>query len=285
MKTYIRYFLKRIVPDKMWLKIIYRREMGYSLNISNPQAFNEKIQWLKLYDRKPEYTKMVDKYAVKEYVASKIGGQYLIPTLGVWDSFDDIDFDKLPNRFVLKCTHDSGGVFICGDKSTFDKQSAKKKMTQSLKTNYFWGTREWPYKNVKPRIIAEKYMEDSNNQGLIDYKLMCFNGEPKCTFVCENRFSTEFTITAYDTDWNIIPFEREHPRRKQPGDRPLGYAEMLELARKLSEKIPFVRVDFYEIDGHVYFSELTFYPGAGFTPFNPPEWDKKLSDWLVLPDR
>uniref|UniRef100_UPI0040562FD9 ATP-grasp fold amidoligase family protein n=1 Tax=Acetatifactor sp. TaxID=1872090 RepID=UPI0040562FD9 len=259
--------------------------MGYPLNLSNPRTFNEKLQWLKLYDRNLEYIKKVDKYAVKNYVIEKIGEQYLIPTLGVWDTFEQISFDELPNQFVLKCTHDSGGIVICRDKSDFDIEAAKYRLSKSLKINYFWGNREWPYKNVKPRIIAEKYMEDSTGNDLIDYKVMCFNGEPKCTFVCENRSSKEkFTITVYDTDWNIMPFEREHPRRKQPGKRPSTYEEMMRLSKKLSENIPFVRVDFYEIQGKLYFGEMTFYPGAGFTPFKPYEWDIKLGEWLILPD-
>lgn len=210
----------------------------------------------------------------------------MIPTLGVWDSFDNIDFTNLPNQFVLKCTHDSGGIVICRDKSTFDTQSVKKKMTQCLKTNYFWGTREWPYKNVKPRIIAEKYIEDNKQGELKDYKLMCFNGKVECSFVCEDRYKdTGLKVTFYDADWNVMPFERHYPRNSVLCERPKKYDLMVELAEKLSENIPFVRVDFYEVQGKVYFGEMTFYPGAGFEEFNPPEWDKKLGDWLVLPDR
>ncbi len=282
----MKYHIKKIIPDKLWLKLMYRRIMGSSLNISYPQTFNEKLQWLKLYDRNSEYTLMVDKYAVKDYVAEKIGEHYLIPTLGVWESFDEINFDNLPNQFVLKCTHDSGGIFICKDKCSFDMRLAEQKLSRNLKINYFWGTREWPYKNVEPRIIAEKYMENLSGEDLVDYKLMCFNGEPKCIFVCENRSSKEnFTITVYDTDWNIMPFGRKYPKREQPGEKPSTYKEMVELAKKLSENIPFVRVDFYEVQGKIYFGEMTFYPGAGFEKFNPSEWDKKLGDWLVLPNK
>lgn len=268
--------------------LIYKFEclMRYELNLENPITFNEKLQWLKLYDRNPEYTTMVDKFAVKEYVASKIGEQYLIPTLGVWDSFDNIDFTNLPNQFVLKCTHDSGGIVICRDKSTFDRQSAKKKLSDSLKTNFFWCSREWPYKNVKPRIIAEKYIKDNKQGELKDYKLMCFNGKVECSFVCEDRYKdTGLKVTFYDADWNVMPFERHYPRNSVLCERPKKYDLMVELAEKLSENIPFVRVDFYEVQGKVYFGEMTFYPGAGFEEFNPPEWDKKLGDWLVLPDR
>lgn len=272
--------------DKKYLIYKFECLMRYELNLENPITFNEKLQWLKLYDRNPEYTTMVDKFAVKEYVASKIGEQYLIPTLGVWDSFDNIDFTNLPNQFVLKCTHDSGGIVICRDKSTFDRQSAKKKLSDSLKTNFFWCSREWPYKNVKPQIIAEKYIKDNKQSELKDYKLMCFNGKVECSFVCEDRYKdTGLKVTFYDADWNVMPFERHYPRNSVLCERPKKYDLMVELAEKLSENIPFVRVDFYEVQGKVYFGEMTFYPGAGFEEFNPPEWDKKLGDWLVLPDR
>ena len=272
------------MSDETYLKIAYRSLMGKKLDLKNPKTFNEKLQWLKLYDRKPIYTTMVDKYEAKKYVASIIGEQYIIPTLGVWDKFEDIDFDKLPNQFVLKCTHDSGGLVICRDKSKFDIQAAREKINKSLKRNYFWQGREWPYKNVKPRIIAEKYMEDSQTKDLKDYKFMCFNGKVNCSFVCTERHTnTGLKVTFYDRNWKIMPFERHYPRSKTPISKPLNYDKMMELAEILSKDISFIRVDFYSVQEKIYFGELTFYPGSGFEEFSPFIWDKKIGDWIKLP--
>lgn len=282
----IRILLKYI-PDKLFLKIKFKIKVGYKLNLKRPTTFNEKLQWLKLYDRRPEYTTMVDKYAVKKYVADKIGEQYVIPTLGVWDSFDEIDFDKLPNQFVLKCTHDSGGLAICKDKSTFDHEAAKKKINDSLNRNYYYSGREWPYKDVNPRIIAEKYMEDTQIKisSLNDYKLMCFNGKVRCTFVCSDR-KENLRITIFDNEWKRMPFGRyNHPASEEDISKPKNFDGMIELAEILSNDIPFVRVDFYEINGRIYFGELTFYPGAGFEEFSPGKWDRILGDWIELPTK
>ena len=269
--------------DESFLKKAFRCYMGKELNLDNPQTFNEKLQWLKLYDRKPGYTTMVDKYAVKKYVADIIGEEYIIPTLGVWNHFDEIDFDKLPNHFVLKCTHDSGGIVICKDKNKLDLKSAKKKIEKCLKRNYYWSSREWPYKDVKPRIIAEPYMEDSNAHELIDYKFMCFNGKVKCSFTCSERFSKDgLKVTFFDKDWNVMPFERHYPVSKNSPKKPINYDKMIQFSEQLSKGIPFVRVDFYEINGQLYFGELTFYPGGGFEEFTPEEWDYKLGDFLKL---
>ena len=269
--------------DESFLKKAFRCYMGKELNLDNPQTFNEKLQWLKLYDRKPEYTTMVDKYAVKKYVADIIGEEYIIPTLGVWNHFDEIDFDKLPNHFVLKCTHDSGGIVICKDKNKLDLKSAKKKIEKCLKRNYYWSSREWPYKDVKPRIIAEPYMEDSKAHELIDYKFMCFNGKVKCSFTCSERFSKDgLKVTFFDKDWNVMPFERHYPVSKDSPKKPINYDKMIQFSEQLSKGIPFVRVDFYEINGQLYFGELTFYPGGGFEEFTPEEWDYKLGDFLKL---
>lgn len=195
----------RILADKTYLKIYFKCKMGYKLNLKNPQTFNEKLQWLKLYDRNPEYTKMVDKYEVREYIKEKIGEEYLIPLIGVYDKFDDIDFDELPNQFVIKCNHDSGGLVICKDKGKLNIEETRKKINKSLKRNYYYSGREWPYKNVKPRIIIEKYMEDSNKSDLIDYKLFCFNGIPKIVLVCSERFSSSnMCKTWFDMNWKLI---------------------------------------------------------------------------------
>lgn len=273
--------------DEKYLKYKFKMVLGQELNLKNLQTFNEKLQWLKLYDRKPIYTTMVDKYAAKKYIANIIGEEYIIPTLGVWDKFEDIDFDKLPNQFVLKCTHDSGGLVICRDKTKFDYQFAKKKINKSLKRNYFWQGREWPYKDVKPRIIAEKYMQDRQISKLIDYKFYCFNGEPKFLYVSEGLENHLIAHSSFVTlDWQFAPFYRKDFR---PFDnlplRPKHFDEMLQIARKLSEGHAFLRVDLYEIEQRVYFSELTFHPSGGWVLFQPLEWNKKIGDWLLLPDK
>lgn len=271
--------------DKKYLQKNFECIMGKELDLDNPQTFNEKLQWLKLYDRKPEYTTMVDKYAVKKYVADIIGEEYIIPTLGVWNHFDEIDFDKLPNQFVLKCTHDSGGIVICKDKNKLDLKSAKKKIEKCLKRNYYWSSREWPYKNVKRRIIAEKYMTTSEMDDLPDYKIHCFNGEPKFILYCSERFSKTGTKEDFlDTNWSNLPFKRPGLKCSDKIlEKPSRLNEMLELAKILSTNIPFLRCDFYEIKGKVYFGELTFFPASGLEAFEPEEWDYKLGDWLKLP--
>lgn len=277
--------LTRWMPDKLFLQKEFALHMGKKLDLDNPQTFNEKLQWLKLYNRKPEYTTMVDKYAAKQYVADRIGEEYIIPTLGVWNHFDDIDFDALPNQFVLKCTHDSGGLVICKDKSIFDKAAAKRKIEHCLKRKYYYIHREWPYKNVPPRIIAEKYMSDGVSDELNDYKLMCFDGKVKATFVCDSRFSKEgLHITFYDTDWTRMPFEREgHPSSSVRIEKPATFDEMIKVAEKLADKIPFLRVDFYEVKGKPYFGEMTFFPAGGNEKFSPEQWDKTLGEWITLP--
>lgn len=271
------------LPDKVYLKTIYKILVGKKLNLQKPKTFNEKLQWLKLYDRNPEYIKMVDKYEAKNYVAKIIGEKYIIPTIGIWDKFDDINFDKMPNQFVLKCTHDSGGLVICRDKSEFNINEAKKKINKSLKRNYFYSGREWPYKQIKPRIIAEEYVEEEVNKELVDYKLMSFNGKVKTIFTCTNRYSKDgMHITFFNRNWDKLPFERKYPSDKVNIDKPVTFDEMIELAEKLSNKIPFLRVDFYEVNGKIYFGELTFYPGSGFEKFEPEEWDYNLGKWIKL---
>ena len=228
---------------------------------------------------------MVDKYEVKTLVAQKIGLQYVIPTLGVWNHFDDIEFDTLPNQFVLKCTHDSGSVILVDDKNQLDIRKAKRIMEKFLGRNLYYYAREWPYKNVPPRIIAEPYLKNDSGEELMDYKIMCFDGKVKCSFVCSERFNGDgLKVTFYDTDWKVMPFERHYPRSEHPIEKPLNYEEMVALAEKLAKDIPFVRVDFYEVNGRTYFGELTFYPGAGFEEFTPSEWDRTLGDWIHLPD-
>lgn len=287
-------FIKNLgfmIPDKLYLSLRYRCIMGSWINWKNPQTFTEKLQWLKLYNRKPEYTKMVDKYAVKEYVAKKIGEEYIIPTLGVWDKPEDIDWAFLPNKFVLKTTHGGGGggVVICKDKATFDKTTAIAKLKESMASDIYSGLREWPYKDVPKRIIAEKFMAPEKSPDsvlksseLLDFKFFCFNGEPKFLYVSD---TPSHSLTFLNTDWTLTDFGRDdyHPLNKIP-EKPENLEEMLTIASKLSAGIPHVRVDLYNIDKHIFFGELTLFTGSGFIPFNPKEFDGKLGDLLTLPN-
>lgn len=272
------------LSDEVYLSLKFKRRIGHTLNLVNPKSFNEKMQWLKLHDKNPQYTMLVDKALVKGYIAEIIGKEYLIPTLGTWESFDAIDFDKLPDQFVLKCNHNSGGLIICKDKAKLDLKKAKVKIETCLKKNYFYVGREWPYKNVIPKIIAEPYMVDDSGTELKDYKLMCFDGKVKCAFTCSNRGGRGgLFVNFYDKEWNPMPFERHYPRNPIEIPKPECYGEMVELAEKLSAGIPFVRVDFYQICGKPYFGEMTFYPGSGMEEFNPEEWDYTLGEWITLP--
>ena len=277
---------KRIITitDKLFLKLKYKVIMRKKIDFSNPQTFNEKLQWLKLYDRNPEYTKMVDKYEAKKYVSDIIGEEYIIPTLGIYDKFDDIDFEKLPNQFVIKCTHDSGGLVIVRDKKNIDIKMIKKIITKSLKRNFYYSYREWPYKHVKPRIIVEKYMHDCNQKDLIDYKFFCFNGYPKFLYVSQGLENHETARMDFlDLNFNKMPFKRnDYDNFKIIPEKPLNFEKMKDFAKKLSKKTTFVRVDFYEVNSKLYFSELTFFPNAGFMRVEPVEWDKKIGKMLDL---
>ncbi len=284
-KSLLFHLAPLIKDDEFYLKMKWKMYMDYPLNLNNPQTFNEKLQWQKLYDRKPEYTKMVDKYEVKEYVASVIGDKHIIPTLGVYDSVEDIDFDTLPNQFVLKCTHDSGGIVICKDKTKLDKDAAKKKLERGLRMNFYYQNREWPYKDVKPRIIAEQYMVDESGYELKDYKWFCFNGEPKALFIATDRGDAkeETKFDFYDIDFNHLPFTNGHPNAIKTIEKPAGFDKMKELASKLSKGLMQVRIDFYDINGKVYFGEITFFHWSGMKPFVPREWDYKFGSYIKLP--
>ena len=279
-----------VLPDYLHLKLMYKIRTGKRLNISNPKTFNEKLQWLKLYDRNPLYSQLVDKYEVRKYVSKEIGDKYLIPLIGVYDNFSDINFEKMPNDFVIKCTHDSGGVIICRDKSTFNVHEAKDKINKSLKNNYFYSGREWPYKSLKPRIICEKLLsQDNKNSDLIDYKFYCFNGSPKYCQVIKDRGKDE-TIDFYDNQWRRMKFTGLHnpgkpyPHAVTDQEEPDRYKDMIEVAKKLSKGLPFLRVDLYCINGSIYFGELTFFPFSGYGVFDPPEWNYKMGDLLNLPN-
>ena len=253
-------------------------------NLIYPKTYNEKLQWLKLNDIHPEYSQMVDKYEAKEFVRGIIGDEHIIPTLGIWNTLDEIDFTKLPNQFVLKTTHDSGGVVVIKDKSSMDMKAVRKKIEKSLNNNFFYQHREYPYKNIKPRIIAEKFMVDESGTELKDYKFFCFDGEPKMLFVATDRpFDTRFDF--FDTDFHHLPFKQGHPLASKEIKKPKGFDEMLEMAKKLSKGIPHVRVDLYDINGNIFFGELTFFHFSGNVPFEPEEWDYIIGEWLKLPNK
>lgn len=278
-------WFSRCIPDKPYLKILFKGYMNSNLNLDNPKTYNEKLQWLKLYDRNPLYTKLVDKYEVKSIVASIIGSKYIIPTIGVWEKFDEIIFDDLPNQFVIKCTHDSGGVVICKDKSSFDKNNAKRIIEKSLKKNFYYEGREWPYKDVKPRILIEEYKEDNSCGELKDYKFFCFDGQVKALFIATDRQNRneETKFDFFDDNYKHLQLTNGHPMAKTIPAKPVCFEEMKLLAEKLSKGIPQVRVDFYEVDNSVYFGELTFSHWSGLTPFVPDKWDYTFGDWISLP--
>ena len=269
--------------DVKYLRRKYKALMGKELNIKKPITFNEKLQWLKLYDHNPKYTTMVDKYRVKKYIENKIGAEYVIPTLGVWDNFDDIDVDNLPNQFVLKCTHDSGGLVICKNKKNLDVASARKKINKSLKTNFFLRGREWPYKDVPRKIIAERFMDDGTGEELRDYKVLCFDGEPKLIEIHEGRFSGHHTQDFYDVNCNLTKYEQpDDPLSGHKMEKPVLWDKMMDLSRELAEGIPHIRVDWYIIDERLYFGELTFFDGSGFSAFIGDQ-DKEIGSWITLP--
>lgn len=274
------------LPDKLYIQLYYMARFKRICNFKNPKTFNEKLQWLKLNDHNPKYSLMVDKFEAKKIVCKAIGEEYIIPTYGIWDKFEDIDFDKLPNQFVLKCTHDSGGLVICKDKTKFDISAAKKIINECLKINYYYVGRERPYKNVRPRIIAEKYMEDSESTELRDYKFFCFDGKVEFLYLSEGLSDHETARISFITkDWKIAPFKRgDYNGFEKLPTKPEKLDKMIELAEKLSKNIPHLRVDFYYINNSIYFGELTFFTCSGFIPFSPPEWDLKLGDLIKLPE-
>lgn len=275
------------MSDKFFLKILYRLNFRKKLNLKNPHTFSEKLQWLKLYNRRPEYTVMVDKIKAKDYVASIIGDGYIIPTLGVWGNPDDIDFAKLPERFVLKCNHNSGtGMYICKDKSKMDVEKVKAELQKGLQEDYYIKNREWPYKDVERRIFAEAYMEDEFGE-LRDYKFFCFDGEVKALFIATDRSKGEHAVRFdfFDENYNHLPFTNGHPNASVLPKKPIMFEEMKNLASKLSKGFPHVRIDFYEVGTQIYFGEMTFFHWSGMKPFVPEEWDYKFGSWIKLPSK
>lgn len=286
-KNILEWVRKRIlifIPDKLYLKLLFRIKMNKKLNLKDPKTFNEKLQWLKLYNKNPKYTMMADKYKVRDYVKNIIGEEYLIPLLGVYDSFDDIDFSKLPNQFVIKCNHDSGSVVICKDKNNFDIKKAEKKISKALKTNYFYKGREWQYKNIERKIIIEKYIGELADSEVLDYKLFVFNEKFAYSFVCSDRFS-DLKFTFFDKNNKLIKVKQGGSNYDPKIKLPKTYDNMIELAEKLSKDTIVLRVDFYEVNGKIYFGELTFFDASGFDSFEPDYYDKIFGDMIKLPDK
>ena len=305
------YFKK--MSDIRYLKIAYKSSYNRVLDLKNPITYNEKLQWLKLYNRRPEYTKMVDKYEAKKYIADRVGKEYVIPTLGVWDRYEDIDFSLLPDKFVLKCTHDSGGLVVCRNKKTLDVTKVRDRIINSLNRNYYYAGREWPYKNIPPRIIAEKYMSDEDivvtesksdlskitvqalqkEHGLLDYKFMCFDGVVKAIFLdigvidqVGGGHSETYYRNIYDSEWNKLPFKETRDHYPLEIEKPACLDEMIRLAEKLSAGCPHLRVDMYYVQEKILIGELTFYHGSGLSNnFIPKEWDHTLGDWIKLPSQ
>ena len=321
-RVLLSYALKRglfnWMDDEEYLKFIWMIRMGYPLDLDNPRTFNEKIQWLKLHDHNPIYTTMADKYAAKKFIADRVGEEYVVPNYGVWEYFDEIDFDKLPDKFVLKTTHDNDSVVVVRDKNNFDKAAAKRFLHRHLRTNHYWWWREWVYKNIPPRIIAEELLEEGNNDTINDYKFFCFDGEPKFSYVChhvkhgqdpvmtQNDGTPEFmlskkvrplyrlkyyighleTYTFYDNNYDKLACSKaDWPATVETDKPPVNFEKMKEIAAELSKGIPHVRVDFYEVNGKLYVGELTFYTSAGYEDFAPDEYNYKFGDMIKLPEK
>lgn len=277
--TVVYRFLSKVIPDKTYISLRYWCIFGKKLNWKNPHNFNEKLNWEKIFDRNPLYTVMADKYAVKQFVSDRIGSEYVVENYLVADKWEEIDFKKLPEQFVIKGTHDSGGAFVCTDKSSFDFDAVKNKIEANMAYNWFWYYREWPYKNIKPRIIVDKMLDDHTGNELRDYKFWCFNGTPTymyCTIKGANVYEN-----FYDMDFRPVMIDHGFPRHQPEFDRPANFELMKILAEKLSVGIPFVRVDFFDIEGHIYFGEFTFYDWGGMRPFGG-EWDQYLGELIHL---
>lgn len=276
------YALSPLIGDKIYLKMLFPLKTGYKLDLDNPKTYNEKLQWLKLNYRKPELNNMVDKYEAKIFAASIIGEEYIVKNYGVWDGFDDIDFDILPNQFVLKTTHDQGGVVICRDKSKFDYATAKKKLTKHLKFKHYYLTREWPYKDVPPRIIAEELLVDNNKGDIWDYKFYCFDGVPKVMLIATDRSKGDVRFDYFDMDFNQIELQQGGEKSCRVFEKPVNFDLMIELASNLSKNLPHVRVDFYDINGKILFGEMTFFDSGGMAEFEPEKWDYTFGSWIDL---
>lgn len=275
------------VPDKVYLKILFRLRTGQKLNLNSPTTFNQKLQWLKLYNRREEYTSLADKFLVRDFIKAQIGDEYLIPLLGVYDRFEDIDFSSLPNRFVIKCNHDSGGVVVVRDKTKLDLEQTRQFINKCMNRNFYYASREPQYKNIKRKIIVEEYLENPSGD-LIDYKFVTINGKVEWIFVCTDRFkggqrNSSVKFTNFDAKWNKLPFAYIYPVDPNPIPPPHNLEKMVLLAEKLGKGIPQIRVDFYEVDDKIYFGELTFFTEGGMGKFTPEDWDAKLGEKIILP--
>ena len=276
------------MPDEEYLKRKFRAIMGYELDIDNPLTLNEKLQWIKLNDRNPKYTIMADKYEAREYVANQTNKVHFVPLLGVWDDVDEINFNEMPDKYVLKLNHNSGlGMCICRDKQSLNYNDVKKELSRGLNQDYYLGCREWPYKNIKRKIICEKYIESENNSGITDYKFFCFNGEPKFINVSTGLEDHKKAAMCFlDLEWNLLEIKRtDFQEYEEIPSKPKCLKEMISVAKELSYNIPFIRVDLYEIDNEIYFSELTFFPAGGFIPFEDNKYDQELGKLLKLPKK
>ncbi len=271
------------MEDRKYLELRYKMIAGKNLNLDDPRSFDDKLQWLKLYDHNPFYSSIVDKYEAKKYISERVGEEYVPKILGLWNDYSDIDFSSLPSSFVLKCTHDSGGVVICKDKNNFDYSRAKRIIDGSMKKDFYLQKREWPYKNVKHRIIAEEFLSDDSgeDEGLIDYKFLCFNGEPKVMYIA-NDIKDDSHEDFFDMDFNHLPLQMGYPMASVCPKKPKSFEKMKEMAKILSKDFLHIRVDFFEIDGKPYVGELTFYQNEGITLTTPPEWDERLASWIDL---
>ena len=281
LKSFFKSFT-RILPDKAYVRLDYIRNLHRFPNLRNPETFNEKLQWLKLYNHVPEYTKMADKLAMRTYVESKIGSGHTVPVLGVWNSFEEIDFSSLPDSFVLKCNNDSGHFVICKDKKKLEMGYARKRIREGLGTNYYYQNREWVYKDIVPKVFAEKYLQQNKDQNLWDYKFFCFNGQPRIMYM-EKEASDIKTEAFFDMDKKYLDLEMDDPRPAVPPALPSCFAEMSAMAVKLSQGIPFLRVDFFFVEGSIYVGELTFFHCGGLAPVKPEHWNKELGSWIELP--
>lgn len=277
-----------LFPDRRYLSLMFRYRMGYNINWERPKTFSEKLQWLKIYDRNPIYTKLVDKYEVKDYVSRLIGDKHVAKTLGIWNTPDEIDFSILPQQFVLKTTHGGGnsGVIICKDKDRLNLKATRHTLSESMQQDLYRDSREWPYKNVKRRIIAEEFLEDKMTGELRDYKLFCFNGKVRALFVAtERQTRKEPFFDFFDRDYRNLNIKQGHPNAEVPPQRPDLFEQMVTIAEQLSKNIPHVRVDLYQVNGQIYFGEYTFYHFGGMVRFDPEKWDTIFGDWLTLPEK
>ena len=275
----------RLIPTSIYIRLMYYHITGIKLNLKNPQTFTEKLQWMKLHYRNPLYTYCSDKLKVREYIAKKIGDEHLIPLLGVYDKADDIDFEKLPNQFVLKCNHDSGSIIFCKDKNDFDIKAAKAHLKKHMNTNFYYPSREWQYKDIEPKILCEEFLTDEKNEEIKNYKFFCFCGKPKIIQVVCGKY-TDMKLKFYDTDWQ--PIESTISSIPEPDltlNKPQKLDEMLRIARKLSEGFAHVRIDLYLRYHKIYFGEMTFFDLGGNRKFNRNEFNLKMGSWFELPEK